>query len=407
MSCVTRLIGVSFLATSLCAFGTDLADLPIGHLKIVEGERDTFGVEARCASAMDLLRSIADRTDKPIVFDNPCFTYVSIPGRTRLMKPEEWLDLIACTASEGSLTVRQEACSWRVSGTAEAKYDPSLDDASIIDAFSKESFQANTPKTGLEGGVILYDGHLIAGPYSIEQRTETVDRAAVYVNDVKVMTLSRLPCARQFSKEMPASGQFSSIDDLVTFINVAEFPRLIEEGLTPLQALQKLADFLKGQNLVVAVELDTNLEPYVKHPFGQGPLKARFKGLERVLIPVLAHGCNLTTGKSPAFQADKLPANSPAERAKQEADLLRRCIEKKELILLSRIGGTVMLQRGTVLSSFLARLDLAHQLPLLQAECIIDEVIEDRAIARSVAAGLSSDYHAIRDAVVRLEKCEH
>jgi hypothetical protein len=370
--CVLALLGV-------CAYAADLADWPIGHLKITPGPDDTINVEARCVATADLITQLAALSGSSAVhFDEPCRTYVSISRPDRYEPPAFWIQL---AATFGYLAVSREDSVWRVRPISGA-YDSSLTDDEIYREYRKDSSSPLPMPAGqgVSSGVLIYDGVFVPPPYRVTTRQhEESGNMEVLVNG---LVLEIVPVTSGKITNVPAlppNGQFEHSKPLLSYIAHDLYPRVLATSGSPADALEASVEFARSQHIVEFAKT-TEDGPHVP-----AVVKFRDTAVETNLLPM-----------NYDFEMGRLTGGSgiTPENAFAHAEKAKRHVEERlqrgSVIAHSTYGGgQVEFCAPGLIEKFLADVELAATLPIHQAECVLSEIANPK-IARSLAANLAA-----------------
>ena len=397
------------LAAALClaictaGFAADrsLSDLPIGHFKIIEGEEGEINVEARCVPTEKVLKTLAARTGKAIVFDQPCRTYVSLWQPWLHTTEGEWMDRAASFGGRLSCVLREGA--WRVSSPEiQPHYDASMTEEAVAAKFHHDVAPMRV-RQGIYCGIIIYGGTFIEPPYKLECVEQPNRGSALTVNGVPVWSFPPRPAdkLRQRVPSMPASGQFTDTEILTDYVTRGLYPTLLAKR-GKARARAGVVDFLKTQDIIEAVvEPDSDPEAL---------------GLSSRIFQSLLKSDNIAViyPDRPGF-GFFFPANfdlaratfffpggpSPIELAEARAASVAETL-KRGFVIIAGSQGEVAFKDTSHLEHFAQCLRLAEGRSLLEVECLMAELVEDRALARELAVNLSGDYARLADILERL-----
>jgi len=364
-----------------------LSELPVGHLKITQGVGGNINVQARCVPTKELLETLAGRMGMPIVFEKPCHTYVSIWFPHKQSPPEQWMDFIAGFGGETNCVNKDGV--WRVYSLAlSPRYDCSLTEGHIRQRFrGRKIHPPRPPASGVFGGLLLLKGRFIPGPYQIKYTVGTNSACYVTVNGLEVRSIPPPPPPRDMSTvpDLPESGQFTDRESLRMYIIFRLYRNLLTES-TPREALAQVAEFLDGQDIV---------ERVLNHAF---PVYVQFKHAKpgSSIFPV---NYDPETGQVISRSGPSGPAAT--EQVERYVHSLEERLSTPTVLV--RSGGVqVGFASPQVIMRFAEVISVAKHLPLLQAECLLAEIVEDRALSRELAANLGPDYAALEAALAAM-----
>jgi len=362
-----------------------LTDLPIGHFKLNERPDGTINVEARCVETTQILETLAQRTSKPIVFDKPCNTFTSFWNPKKWSPAEEWLDYIAGLSSNGILVCRSTNGKWKVSGLDRpGVFDPGLSGSEILARYKKAEVVATKSSDGIQSGALFLNGLFIEPPYKITTLDGGTGKSKVLVNGLLWTECSgfQVPRAEE-QPSLPSSGQFAKGATLQDYVNRTLYPNLLAEGKTEEEAFREVAVFLRGQSIVDTVYLKE--EDPGNRMFRIGPVLVKLKG-HPMGTSVFDANLDLHTGvlgTGPAVNRTSL------EHATEIADDLSKRLQARHLVIRGSNGALAVLKGGAA-NEFTNRLDDARSQRVEVAESLISETIDDRLIAREIAANLAN-----------------
>ena len=394
------LVGAALLAL-LCTgpANADLSDLPVGHLKIKDGQNGTINVEARCVPLQSLIEEMCRRLGKQPLFESPCLVYSSVYRPDVFHAPDQWLDLmegdgVHCILDKNRCTVRSLG---QLTG-----YHVNLPEEMIRTVLPLPIPEAVTPKEGITGSVFVYAGTYVRAPYLVECRVEPDKSWRLTVNGIVVRTIPpRKQPAKPKDVQLPPSGQFEDRMDLMRYVDRVVYPRALAEGLGQSGALNAVKEFLKTQSVVEEVLEEKNKDTYrgrVKH-FASGPLQIIMKGFPGEAECVFSSDYDFKNGLVPNARIVDLPDDALAKR---NADEFTQMFRGGNVVFCYAAGGRGCFPGETYAARLIKALDAARALPLLQAECILGEVVTDRLTARYMAVRLLPDCPEFRTALEAL-----
>ena len=261
-----------------------------------------------------------------------------------------------------------------------------LEKATSVRSTPLSEFQPKAPRNGITKGLFIYRGRLIPPPYEVKADVNQDGITEILVNDVPVRRIPPAPPA-DFGPipELPASGQFQEWEQLARYVMFRLYPSFVAEA-GPARARQAVIAFLKSQDF-----LDSIVDPG-----GEITAYITYNG-ERQLRKVFPINYDYETGQ--------LTRTRRQRTASQKAETLLQSLEQSlrhgNVVVRGRTG---LVEFGGIemLRTFSKAMSLAKDLPLLQAECVLAEVVEDRCVARELAANLGPDYGMLLAAVQRL-----
>lgn len=375
-------VAVSLLVLAMVASGfakADLADLPIGHLKITDGPDGKINVEARCVPTKDLIAAICAKAALTPVFSVECKTYDSVWFPNGSMHPVEWFTLlsnpgIACLIKDSTCEVR---------AAQPEQYDSTLEDGEILRNAGKQP-EAVNKKKGIRRGLIFVNGVLIRPPYSMKVKEDENHNARIFLNNLTMEVFSELPRTVAEAAALPASGQFEHYSATLIYVCRKLYPALRKKGLSKEDAVQEVCKFLRQQNIVDRVTTNETLNPMVL--FKDNPLHA----------PTSAFDPDYDFENGPPQKRDG--PSPPIVQARSEAERLRKMLANNECVIVAkdiRIHPT-----PSDLRQLTARVNMARGFSIVKLECLLAEVLGgQKEIARQMAVAASRDSDAFINAI--------
>lgn len=366
-------IGLMLVLTipAVCS-ATELADLPIGHLKITDGPDGKINVEARCVPTKDLITAICSKGNLALTFETECLTYDSVWFPERFRAPAEWFPLLGNPGIH--CIVSEDSC--RAIAIDKERYDVTLNESQIKEK-AAPPLDIKMPKSGIETGLLIFKGQVIPPPYSIECESKKDGEAVLSVNGVTIQTVAKPEQRSVPAAELPKSGQFEDETALSRYVWKTLYPEKIKSGLTPEQALDEIATFASGQSIVASVVKDESpnrLEVVLKEDLW------RESPIPDPLFPV---NYDFETGNPPPQPFS--PAG-PVDIIRSQCNLLTESLERGNCIILDE--DIVLTPSREALTQFLPGLEATEGMSVLQEECILNEVLRMKMTARSVAVAL-------------------
>ena len=392
--------GVVALGLFVCAQtpAEELWNLPIGHLDIQKRDDGMINVSARCIPLTDLVEALSEHLGKPVIFDYPCRSYVSLHNPDRWMPAEKWLDLAAFRAAWMKMKAQADGYHIQWSRPQSTSYDPALSDQEIRAEAGSSRPSARTPETGIESGVLIFRGHYVPGPYEVAYEQQRDKTCTITVNGLPVLGLpawNKLePYGKPILRPLPDSGQFEDHEELMHYVmgwlssgDLADVPW--EE------ARKTVIEFLRGQNIIdIVVTPDMTAEEagmeeseFRNRAAYTTTILCRFRGIPVVtgLLP-----CNFDVHKRRiANYAPYSSAEKQERQAEETADWLRRSLSRGAIHFAHTLGHSVDM-RGMEPTSRLLALSSEEVLkqPVLARECLFYELVADREMARELAVNL-------------------
>jgi hypothetical protein len=364
------------------SYASDLADWPIGHLKITPGPDDTINVEARCVATADLITQLAALSGTSAVrFDKPCRTYVSVSRPDRYEPPAFWIDLVSDLGRFGTL---RENNAWHVRYPSLGNFDASLAEHEIYRTYKKDTSGARpTPAgQGVSSGVLIYDGVFVPPPYLVTTRqNEESGNPEVLVNGLVLSTVPVKSGSKTLSvPALPADGQFEDYDDFLRY-TWGVYAEVLARTGSPAEALAASADFARSQDIVEFVEI------VAEGLYAPASIKFRTSLHEMGLFPI--HYDFDVGGVRESWSDSGLTLEDATVRAEEVRRNIERRLQGATVIVHFR-GGRNEFRGRIEIGKFLANVELAATLPVHQAECILAETLSPPILARSLAANLAA-----------------
>ncbi len=356
------------------------AELPLGHLAIRQAEGGDLYVEARCVETKRVLEEIAAYTKMPVIFDSPCITYFSQLEPSRVTSPEKWMAFIAGNGAELSCQLKDGA--WHIfSPTSRVAYDPALTESEI-----RARFQFALPSNALRAdaiasGLLFVNGRMVPPPYSVYREFAADERTIeVKVNGAVIRRflpqVSHTVSKPRALSSLPTDGQFGDISSLTDYVTASLYPQLLK-SYTPKDAQKKVVEFLNSQRVIENTKVDESGVIWINRNTTFFPVNYDLEN--GTIFDVRG---NSITGKS----------NASAEEADKVVKALAGELRKDLLVFIGAGGVEVSFGVGKdSVARFAAVLEMARAVPLLQAECLLSEIIEIRAMTRELAANLGDD----------------
>jgi hypothetical protein len=364
--------------TASAEFGSDL---PIGYQEITDLGDGNYRVVARCVETRALLEAIAAKTGKPIVFDQPCNTYVSILHPEKVAPAAAWLDYIAGLGAYLECRLKDDGA-WHVySLIPDPAYDPALTEQEILQKFWLNLAPAPGLPSGIKEGVFFFHGVFIPPPYDITWQLTGDGTAEVAVNGVIIREFvpERIGSTMRHVPDLPASGQFAETADLFMYVPLQLYPSLLSRMPSD-QALQAVVDFLNGQQLIEEVA-------YEKATRG---ISVRFVG-QNFWCSFFPTNYDLDIGAAIQMGTE---ADRPLEdRAEEVANDVAFSLSRDRILIHSNYSQSSLSGGSSArLADCLRRV---RDLPLAQAECLLGEVVGNRGHSRALVANLPGSYDRV------------
>lgn len=384
LSCalVACLTGLLFAGLGVRSAHADLRrDLPIGHLEISAVSDGKYRILARCVETRELLEKVAEKTGKPVVFDVPCNTFVSILHPTRVASLESWMDYIASFG--GSLYCKlQEDGAWHVYQLSlHPAYRPELSEADLSSWVRQVPPVAPPANEGIGNGLVFLHGELVSPPYAVTVMKDEVGTRSVLLNGVPVQTYSRPDSqhAEITGPTLPETGQFESTEDLRKYVAFRLYPEQLATGSEEISRNAAI-EFLKTQSIITEVLVDG------LHEHSQNiVVKFQNEGWNSEIFP---ENYDYAQGRVSVPQETSEDGEAAADLKKAEE--IESLLSEDHVIFFGRSGQILL--RGESCKKLAEYMRTASSLSLLKAECILAEIVEDRVLARELAVGLAGKY---------------
>lgn len=357
-------------------------DLPLGYQEITEVSPGQYRVLARCVETSALLKAVAEKTGKPLVFDIPCNTYVSILHPDKIAPPESWLDYIATLGASLECRLKDDGAWHLYQLSINPAFEPQLSETQILNQLRAEVSPSPGSSGGIQRGAVFCYGVFVSAPYSITSISSRDGDVSVAINDVSVRKFSTettaAPPEGHIMPEFPSSGQFEQERGLKDFVARRLYPEYLATS-TPQEARLAVMEFLRTQQLVEAV--------YDREDPGDMNIMVRFrdKSWNSLLFP---ENYDYQLGSFRGRRKEDETSSSNVVRS--SLDNLSSLLIQDNIIFFSQTGQLVM--PASMAASLVEFMEVARDLPLLEAECVLAELVEDRVLARELAANLTGNY---------------
>ena len=396
--------GLAALGLFVCAqtLAEELWNLPIGHLDIQKRDDGMINVSARCIPLTDLAEALSGYLGKPVIFDYPCRSYVSLHNPDNWMPAAKWLDLGVGLATQMKASAESDGYHVRrigeTGGYDPSDYDPALSDQEIQAVAALPRPVAPTPETGIESGVLIFRGHYVPGPYEVAHKQHWDKTCTITVNGLPVLGLpawNKLePYGKPILRPLPDSGQFEDRqklrDYLMGWLSSGDLANVPWEEARPI-----VIEFLRGQKLIdivltpdMTAEEAGMAESQFRNVVGcTSTLLCRFRGapVATGLLP-----CNFDVHKRRiANYAPYSTAEAQEKQAEKAVASLERSLSRGAIHFAHALGHSVDMG-GLEPTSRLLGLCSQEMLaqPLLARECLFYELVADREMARELAVNL-------------------
>jgi len=387
--CLTGLLLAGLCVRS--AHADHRRDLPIGHLEITAVSDGNYRILARCVETRELLERVAEQTGRPVVFDVPCNTFVSILHPTRVASLESWMDYIA--GFGGSLYCKlQEDGVWHVYQLSlHPTYAPELSEADLSNWVRQVPRVAPPANGGIDNGLVFLNGELLSPPYSVTVARGEGGGNSVVVNGVPVQTFSRPKpqLAERTVPTLPETGQFASKKELRDYVVYGLYPESLSTSSEEISR-NTVVDFLSTQSIIAEVVADKP-ELYGKN------ISVRYQGLT-TFSGVFPENYDYATGRVWAPQEAGEDSEAAAEDTKKVEEM-KSLLSDGCVVFFGQSGQTLF--RGEASKQLAESMRVASTQSILRAECILAEIVEDRVLARELAVGLAGKYDT---AISRVEE---
>jgi hypothetical protein len=378
MSMLAR--GCTFVFAALLAYvagphaWAGFADLPIGHLKVTPGEGGKINVEARCFPTQSLIETLATTAGAAVTFDKPSLTYVTVWRPERFEPPEFWIKLVAVLS--GQFQAREEKGTWRVYSPLDPDppYDPSLSQPQILSRYGGRSptTVVASGSNSIDSGLYILDGIPVPSPYLVIVQEDPDGSRHILLNGMVIRTIPPKIQGIHNVPALPGSGQFAEINDLCRYVAFDLYPRKLAETGSPAEAVAAAVRFAKTQQIVESV-LDE-----------RKPVYLRFRGLSASLS---LFGLNYDFDRGTIIGMGTSAGEPQTHQAGPIKEDIEHALQNGSVIVDSDFG-QVTLSGQHALQEFRDLLNLAAPLSVHEAECVLSELIEDRAMSRELAANL-------------------
>jgi hypothetical protein len=364
------------------------SDLPLGYQEITEVGDGNYRIVARCVETRALLEAIAAKTGKPIVFHQPCNTYVSVLEPTRIGPPHIWLGYIALKGAFLECRLRADGA-WHVYAlSANPEYQPALTEQEILEEFRVDRRAKSNVVSGINEGLVFCRGTLIPPPYEVGGEITGDGTADIVMNGVTVKRLFRPvnPSSSGGTRQVPdfpKSGQFEKAAELEQYVAYQLYPSLLRT-MSPQHARDAVIAFLNTQHQVEAVVEEQQIdEQQIDAPIGN--ILFQMEGL-RFLFPA---NYDYSVGD---VWFPEYPDEPVEEFVKRSVAEIESSLSQNWILIFS--DGKYMLPQEHA-ARLANRVKLAQHLPLPQTECLLEEVIPCRKASREIAANLAGRHGSL------------
>jgi hypothetical protein len=357
----------------LCA--TFFLLLPTGALAadpsvvVTPGGDGTVNVLAQCAPVEEVLAVVAQAEGSRAEFSERLRSLVTLSDASAFKSPEQWIYDINTGLN---VTSSRDGATWRFSHMFPDRYDPTLTASEILIRYASKK-DPELPTDGVRGAVLVLHGQYITPPYGVT----IAEQSGVYridVNSVQVSSITQVEKVEDLplpSADMPGF-QLRDRYELYRYTYRVLYPTL-RKSMDVESPLEETARFLRSQDIVEEVAV-TNEHPRIWMTI----VGSKSEPLSSSALPV---NYDLDTDKV----IESKGGDSPQERAESKAEVLRRQLSQPALVVLSTTGMVIM-PGLSHLQECAGILRQANELDVLELECALTPLLEDRQLAREVAA---------------------
>ncbi len=361
------------------------ADGPTG-VTVSPGDAGTVSVTAVAAPLQEVLTALAQADGCDAEFAAPLPARVTLTDASGYRTPEEWIYDINSAMNVSS---KREEGMWRFEVMFPERYDPSLSAEEVVTRYRRAE-RPEAPREGIVGAVLILHGQYAPPPYEVRVVEEADGGRRIEVNGVAAETYAERPTASP--PPMPAGDlkgfQAKNYLELERVAAHVWYPEL-RKTMGTRAAIEEVVRRLRGQDIVIEVEVTW----YENIP------SILMSTTDGVLAGALVHSVfpasyDFDTGV--IFGDEPLPLE---KRVEMQAETLRKQLARPEVVVYGRTGIVVL--RGPEPALELAEiLEQGRDRDVLELECALIPLLEDRQLAREVAANAARDAEALVPALV-------
>jgi len=356
------------------------ADGPTG-VTVSPGDAGTVGVTAVAAPLQQVLTALAHADECDAEFAAPLPARVTSTDASRFRTPEEWIYDINAAMNVSS---KREEGTWRFEVMFPERYDPSLSADEVVTRHRRAE-RPEAPREGIVGAVLILHGQYAPPPYQVQVVEEADGGRRIEVNGVSAETYADRPPA---SPPPLPEGDLKGFQakDYLELERVAAhvwYPEL-RKTMGTRAAIEEVVRRLHGQDIVIELEVTW----YENIP------SIMMSTTDGVLAGALVHS---VFPASYDFDAGVVFGDKPLpleKRVEMQAETLREQLARPEVVVYGRTGIVVL--RGPEPALELAEiLEQGRDRDVLELECALVPLLEDRQLAREVAANAARDAEAL------------
>ena len=351
-------------------------ELSLGYLAVTEVEGGNLQVLARCVETRRVLEEIAKHTGASVVFDTPCNTYVSQVNSQQLFTPEKWMSFIASHGAELSC-LKKEDGKWHIYQISlKPQYDASLSETEIVSQFKTDITPTPPKRGGIVKGLVFFHGKMIPPPYLLSTE-KTSDEQRIIINNItvsKMMIPHENPITRAIPP-LPIDGQFTDYVSLMEYISFTFYPQLLKEK-SPEEARSKVKEFLSKQHFVKEIQ-DRDLNIAISYQGNNAVFPTT-----AAIFPL---NYDFTTGKI----RDSYSEGNLERQINATIKGINAAFDTNTMFFWGR-RAQLTFNDVSRTNMFISTLKKVNRLSVLQSECLLSEIVNDRLVARELAVNLDN-----------------
>jgi hypothetical protein len=359
-------VGLSIALTPLLA--TAHAQQASGSVfQITRGPNGTINVVAACAPIEALLSALAKADGCQAEFAEPLTPFVSLSDSDAFKSPEQWIYDVDTPLNIKS---SRDGNTWYFDVLFPDRYDPTLTASEVLSRFQRQA-QPSTPAKGVRGAVLLLNGQYVPAPYAVTMASIS-GGYRIDVNGLRAVDITEL-VGQQVSlpAQVTPGIQLRDYDELIRYVSMVLYPSL-RKSMDTESALKQAAAFLRTQDIVTeAAVTDEHPRLWITR---EGDI------LPPLSWSALPENYDLDTAKPWGTETAPL-----RDRVELQAEVLGEQLERPALIVQGKTG-TASIPGLDSLRQTAGILRDSGGLDVLQLECELAQVLEDRQLAREVAA---------------------
>ncbi|MFA6242100.1 MAG: hypothetical protein WC655_14290 [Candidatus Hydrogenedentales bacterium] len=292
------------------------------------------------------------------------------------------MDLVATLGGAGA---GRSGDTWRVGRPLSAAFDASLTEKEVVRQFRQEPIPSAQGTPIAASGAYCYRGRFISSPYDIRTERDSKGAYHVMLNGISVEKIAPRPARGTFPvPNLPSNGQFKNQEDLRNYICHRLYPEQLAQGVSQELACKAVIDFLGTQKIVTALVPDATNPENIQFQIVNAPFYAQ---------PTCPFPDNYDFKTGKLIGMSEGPPLTEEQSADNSAARLESRLKSGETIIVGTAGVEVSLQPASARQlGELAR--QAAKLSVLQAECVLTELIGDRSVARELAANMTPAFIA-------------